>query len=96
MAELYLGTSPVFRKSHARQANNDVVYAMKLNTFDVPAENDYWLERTLLAFNDPAQISSDVTVHLLTGDQWSLTEPQEKSTTHQVDPSRLIRIFMKH
>jgi len=89
VADLYLGTSPGFRKSHARQADNDAVYAVKLNTFDVPAEKDDWLDTSLLALNEPTQISADDTVLALTDDQWSLVEPQEKTTTHEVDSTAI-------
>ncbi|MGR9053327.1 MAG: DUF4340 domain-containing protein [Gammaproteobacteria bacterium] len=48
-AEIYLGTSPGFRKSHVRKAGDDAVYSIALNGFEVPAENSGWLDKSLLA-----------------------------------------------
>ena len=47
--ELYLGTSPGFRKVHVRRADDDAIYAVELNSFDLPAEADTWLDKSLLA-----------------------------------------------
>ncbi len=48
VASLYLGTSPAFRKVHARLADDDRILAIDLNTFDVNANVDDWLNHDLL------------------------------------------------
>ena len=48
-AELYIGTSPGFRKVHVRKAGQEAVYSAKLNTFDLPTEEAQWLDKNLLA-----------------------------------------------
>ena len=44
---LLFGTSPGYQQIHAR-ADSDDVYAVKLATYDMPAELDDWLDKTLL------------------------------------------------
>ncbi len=45
---LYLGTSPGFRQLHLRRANEEEVYAVKLNSFEFTPEDSYWLDKTVL------------------------------------------------
>lgn len=52
IADLLLGSSPGFRKLHLRVVNDDKVYALPLNTFDFPAKDPQWLDKTLLAIAD--------------------------------------------
>ena len=54
--EIYLGTSPGFRKVHLRRAGEDAVYAAELNTYDLPADPDQWLDKTLLSVPAAARI----------------------------------------
>jgi len=46
--ELYLGTSPGFRKVHARRSDSSDVYAITFATYEAPAKQDDWLDKTLL------------------------------------------------
>ena len=48
-AELYIGTSPGFRKVHLRRADDDAIYAVSLNSYELPVEPDSWLDKQLLA-----------------------------------------------
>ncbi len=47
-SELYVGTSPGFRKVHARKADDKAVFSVIFNVFDTPAQNRSWLDRSLL------------------------------------------------
>lgn len=89
VADLYLGTSPGFRKSHARTADEDSVYSVKLNTFDIPADKGGWLDNDLLAFTDVKSIQSSDMELALKGDNWSIIKPQDKLVTHEVDNAEL-------
>ena len=51
-AVVYLGTSPSFRKIHARRDGDSAVYVIELNSFDAPTGAGEWLDRTLLAARD--------------------------------------------
>jgi len=46
--ELYLGTSPGFRKVHARRSDSGDVYAITFATYEAPTKLDDWLDKTLL------------------------------------------------
>ncbi|MBX3706153.1 MAG: DUF4340 domain-containing protein [Pseudomonadales bacterium] len=48
VAELYLGTSPGFRRLHARVPGQDAVYEVDLTHFQLSAAADEWLDRGLL------------------------------------------------
>jgi len=68
-AELFIGTSPGFRKVHVRKAGQEAVYSAKLNTFDLPAEDDQWLDKSLLAAQNITGIQ---------GPDYSLEKQQDK------------------
>jgi hypothetical protein len=48
VGRLFIGTSPGFRKVHARVAGSDAVYAVDFNSFDLPANPEDWLDKQLL------------------------------------------------
>ncbi|MEL7043570.1 MAG: DUF4340 domain-containing protein [Pseudomonadota bacterium] len=48
----YLGTSPTFRKIHARGEGDANIYMIALNSYDAPVETGPWLDKTLLAQRD--------------------------------------------
>ena len=60
LATLFLGTSPGYRKVHARNENQDPIYSITLNTFDTPAVSTDWLEPRLLQVRAPLRIDSDL------------------------------------
>lgn len=68
-AELYIGTSPGFRKVHVRKAGHEAVYTAELNTFDLPTEEAQWLDKGLLAAQNISGIE---------GPDYSLEKQQEK------------------
>lgn len=59
ISSVYLGTSPGFRKVHARNDDQDAIYSISLNLFDVPAQDDQWLDRGLLQVRAPLSIIAD-------------------------------------
>ncbi len=48
VGEIYLGTSPGFRKVHARVNDESEVFSVSFNSFDVPTQAAEWLEKSLL------------------------------------------------
>lgn len=46
---LFLGTSPGFKRLHARRADDDAVFSIPLSDFDLPATADDWLDKALLS-----------------------------------------------
>jgi hypothetical protein len=67
---LYIGTSPGFRKVHARIADSDAIYAVDYNSFDLPAEASDWLDKRLLQLDDVTAVTGlDYTLSR-EGDDW--------------------------
>lgn len=58
-AVIYLGTSPGFRKVHARNGERDAVVSIALNVHDVPANPGAWLDPRLLQIRAPVGIDAD-------------------------------------
>lgn len=56
-AELFIGTSPGFRKVHLRRADDNAIYAVELNSYELPAEADSWLDKKLLAAGEVEAIA---------------------------------------
>lgn len=49
LADLYLGTSPGFRKVHARRADDSAVYAITFANYEAATKPQDWLSKTLIA-----------------------------------------------
>ena len=47
VADIYLGTSPSFRKVHARHASGGPVYSIDFSNYEVGAEENEWLDKGL-------------------------------------------------
>jgi hypothetical protein len=60
LGTIYLGTSPGFRKLHARNESQDAIYSITLNAQDVPAVNGGWLDPGLLQVRAPVRIDADL------------------------------------
>lgn len=73
-AELLLGSSPGFRKTHIRKPDNDNVYALTLNTFDYPTNNEAWLDKSLLAIKEIKEIKGSDYVIQKSGDTWVFSD----------------------
>ncbi|MEP4486416.1 MAG: DUF4340 domain-containing protein [Halioglobus sp.] len=51
--EIYLGTSPGFRRVHARNDTTDAIYSIPFNKFDASGVEDDWLARSMLQVGAP-------------------------------------------
>ena len=58
LATIYLGTSPGFRKVHARNDAQDAIYSIPYNNFEAPTEAGAWLDKTLLQIAEPLKIQA--------------------------------------
>lgn len=71
-ATLFLGTSPGFRKVHARNSEQNAIYSIPLNNHDVPGAADGWLDRRLLQTRAPLAIAADGYSLQRQGSEWRL------------------------
>ena len=53
VADLYLGTSPGYRKTHARLADDGDVYAINFSNYEAGVEAGDWLDKSLLRAEGP-------------------------------------------
>ena len=56
IATLLLGTSPGFRNVHARNVEQQAIYSIAFNTFDIPSNVNDWLDGSLLQLSSPTKI----------------------------------------
>lgn len=71
VGEVLLGTSPGFRKVHVRRPQDSEVYAVELNTFDMPVSETDWLDKTLLSAHDLQKIKGPDYELQKAGEEWS-------------------------
>jgi hypothetical protein len=83
VGELYLGTSPGFRRVHARRADSSDVYAITFAVFEAPAKAEEWLDKTLLQAKGVLSriVHSDGWALAKEGDAWLLADRAEGETT---------------
>jgi hypothetical protein len=67
---IYLGTSPGFRKVHARHDNSDAIRAIAFNVYDAPADDDDWVDPRLLQVRTPMRIDADAYSVNREGGEW--------------------------
>lgn len=68
---VYLGSSPSFRKIHARREGEAAVYMIDLNSYDAPTDDGAWLDRSLLAVKQVDSIELYGLRFALQGDTWT-------------------------
>ena len=68
---IYLGTSPAFRKIHARRSGDDAVYLLELNSYDAPTASMSWLDRSLAAVSDINTLTLDERSFALADGVWA-------------------------
>ena len=73
-ATVYLGTSPGMRRVHARRGDSAAIMAISLNTFDVPATVDGWLDPNLLSMNAIEQVAVAGGEWKKEGNTWTTTD----------------------
>jgi len=76
LAELFVGTSPGFRKAHVRSAGDDDVVAAQFSTFEAGLKPEDWLDKDILKLeeNEIAEIDLPEFNLIRTGDELKLAE----------------------
>ena len=85
--ELYVGTSPGFRKTHIRKAGDNAIYTAALNSYELPVKMQNWFDKSLLASTAIDNIKGpDFVLHKTDG-KWTLAEfntPEGEETDEQI------------
>lgn len=82
---LYLGTSPGFKQAHVRRAGEDEIYAVRLNSYDLPPQHASWLDKNLLqpTGNITSLKGTDFSFNKQ-GDEWQLTQGEGEALTDEI------------
>ncbi|MEC8056891.1 MAG: DUF4340 domain-containing protein [Pseudomonadota bacterium] len=91
VAELYIGTSPGFKKSHVRVDDRDEVYALEFNAYDVPATTKEWLDKSLLAVKSVTKIKGKGYSLSKEGESWLIDPLQEKREINTDNVDKLVK-----
>ena len=90
--ELFIGTSPGFKKSHVRKPGDDNVYAVNLSSFEWPVKNEDWLDKTLLAAKDINQIKGPDYVLQKKDDGWQFADDENVQQNAESPASQLNQV----
>jgi hypothetical protein len=96
-AELFIGTSPGFRKVHARADGSNDIHSVELRTYEASTKPADWIDH--LAFErDPAKLSR-IDVGALTllrdGDAWRLDALETGTRTRAEEARKLVERIAK-
>ncbi len=89
LADLYFGTSPGFRKVHARVAGENEIISVPFSLFDAEAEPDRWIDRKVLSLDKEKITRIELPDILLERKEgtWQLAglKPEEQTAVNEVD-----------
>jgi hypothetical protein len=71
VGRVFLGTSPGFRKVHARINDENAVYAVEFNSYDIPANPAEWLDKSLLQLEEFQSVTGLDFALILENEQWT-------------------------
>lgn len=87
-ADLWLGSSPGFKKIHLRREGDDQVYAVELTAFEFATAANDWLQSDLLAVKDASSIEAADYELQKTGDTWSFVAVDQGVSAEKVNASK--------
>jgi hypothetical protein len=84
VGEVFLGTSPGFRKVHVRRTHENEIYTVDLNTYDIPVAQSDWLDKSLLGISDLQQIKGPDYELKKSDNQWAFANPASQDHDEEV------------
>ena len=75
IAELYVGTSPGLRRSHVRLADDNDVYSVALNSYELSTDRAQWFDTSLLSLADVKSVQLQDHIIETVEDGWKVTTP---------------------
>jgi len=91
LGSYYFGTSPGFRRTHVRRDGEGEVYVVAFNNFDLPTDDNDWLEKTLLAVKEPTRIEGEDYTLIKEGENWQLADVTDAPSLKQSEVDALAR-----
>lgn len=92
-ADLWLGTSPSFKKIHLRREGEDQVYAVELTVFEFATAPNDWLQSDLLAVKEVNSIKAADYELQKSGDVWSFVGTSQNADAEKVDASKVTELI---
>lgn len=87
-ADLWLGTSPGFKKIHVRREGDDQVYAVELTAFEFAVEPKDWLLKNLLAVKDVSFIKAADYEIQKANDGWNFVAVNQDAAAARVNAAK--------
>jgi len=87
-ADLWLGSTPGFKKIHLRREGEDQVYTVELTAFEFATASNDWLQSDLLAVRDANSIKAADYELQKTGDAWNFVGVNQSSSSEKVNASK--------
>ncbi len=91
-ADIWLGTSPGFKKNHLRREGEDQVYAVELTAFEFAVEAKDWLQKDLLAVKDPSMIKAADYEIRKTDNSWSFVAANQDASADKVNATKATQL----
>lgn len=76
VGEVMIGSSPGFKQSHVRLNNDDRVYALNLNAYELPTTQSQWLKKDLLTVDNIKRIVGKDYAVKKVGNDWLFDDDQ--------------------
>ena len=70
VGDIFVGTSPGFKRSHVRKEGADEVYSVAINAYDLPPDSIDWLDKSLLQVADVTSVMINDKALVKKDDQW--------------------------
>ncbi len=92
VTQLYVGTSPGFRKVHVRPEDEERVFAVEFNTWETNAKADDWIDKAILKLDesDIERIEMPGFVLQRQDDKLEIADLGEKEQTNTTEASALL------
>ncbi len=89
VADLYFGTSPGFRRVHARAAGENEIVSVPFSLFDAEADENRWIDRKVLGVQEKEMIRIELPDFVLERDEgeWRLADlkPNEQTVVNEAN-----------
>lgn len=95
IGELFLGTSPGFKKVHVRKSGSNEIYSLELNSYDFSGEAKDWLNKSLIQVDEPTKISFNDFSLEKDGAHWTLSPQDLISKGKQLDNVKVEALVAK-
>ncbi len=92
--QIMLGSSPSFRRVHARTSNDDAIYSVMFATHEAPSRGDAWMDRNALTTPEDEIVSlslADITLRRDKDGKLEIADLKEGEITKESALRKLIR-----